>query len=77
MGWSSARTPSGQEVLAAAMYLLPRTVATPPMPYGPLVQWHQRTDVCGPADPATSTLVITGLTPCGPGTVPDRKPPLT
>ncbi len=40
-----AQTPSGQEVLAAAMYLLPSTV-TPPMPYGALVQWHQRTDVC-------------------------------
>ena len=22
-------------------------VASPPMPYGPLVQWHQRTTVCG------------------------------
>ena len=43
-----AQTPSGGEVLAAAMYLLPSSVATPPMPYGPLVQWHQRTDVCGP-----------------------------
>ena len=73
-----ARTPSGQEVLAAAMYLLPSTVATPPMPYGPLVQWHQRTDVCGPATaPAATTLVITGVTPCAPGTVPSATPYLT
>ena len=43
-----AQTPRG-EVLAAAMYILPTTLRTPPMPYGPLVQWHQRTDVCGPS----------------------------
>ena len=44
-----ATIPSGQSVLAAAMYLLPTTVAKPPMPYGALVQWHRRTDVCGPS----------------------------
>jgi hypothetical protein len=38
-----AQTPSGQEVLAAAFYVLPKTVPSPPMPYGSLVQWHQRT----------------------------------
>ena len=73
-----ARTPSGQEVLAAAMYLLPSTVATPPMPYGPLVQWHQRTDVCGPATaPPATTLVITGVTPCATGTVQRATPYVT
>jgi hypothetical protein len=41
-----ATTPSGQSVLAAALYLLPSTVSRFPMPYGALVQWHQRTDVC-------------------------------
>ena len=56
-----AQTPSGQEVLAAAMYLLPSTV-TPSMPYGALVQWHQRTDVCGPSsEPASNPLQITGV----------------
>ena len=43
-----ATIPSGQEVLAAAFYVLPSTVKHPPMPYGALVQWHQRTAVCGP-----------------------------
>jgi hypothetical protein len=54
-------TPSGQQVLAAAFYILPSTETTVPMPYGALVQWHRRTDVCGPAtaDPATP-LNITG-----------------
>ena len=28
------------------MYLCRHRI--PPMPYGSLVQWHQRTDVCGP-----------------------------
>ena len=45
-----AQTPAGFEELAAAMYILPTTLTTPPMPYGSLVQWHQRTDVCGPSD---------------------------
>lgn len=73
-----AQTPSGQEVLAAAMYLLPSSVATPPMPYGALVQWHQRTDVCGPSTaPSTSTLDITGVTPCSAGTVERASPYMT
>jgi hypothetical protein len=73
-----AQTPTGQEVLAAAMYLLPSSVATPPMPYGALLQWHQRTDVCGPSTaPATSTLAITGVTPCAPGTVQRSSPYMT
>ncbi|HEY6472566.1 MAG TPA: hypothetical protein VIY26_06715 [Acidimicrobiales bacterium] len=56
-----ADTPSGQQVLAAAFYILPATETTVPMPYGALVQWHRRTDVCGPAtaDPAMP-LDITG-----------------
>ncbi len=68
-----AQTPAGNEVLAAAMYILPITLSTPPMPYGPLVQWHQRTDVCVPSSSATdAALQITGVAPCAPGTV--RKP---
>ena len=47
-----ASTPSGGEVLAAAMYILPSTVTKAPMPYGALVQWHRRTQVCGPASPS-------------------------
>ena len=73
-----AQTPSGQEVLAAAMYILPSTVATPPMPYGPLVQWHQRTNTCGPnTASATIPLQITGVTPCPPGSVQQPTPYLT
>ena len=46
-----ATTPSGEQVLAAAMYLLPVTLAQdPPMPYGSLVQWHQRTGSVCPRD---------------------------
>ena len=46
-----AATPSGADVLAAAMYILPATETGIPMPYGALVQWHRRTEVCGPATP--------------------------
>ena len=49
-----AQTPAGTEVLAAAMYLLPSSLPTAPMPYGPLVQWHQRTNTCGPSTSATA-----------------------
>ena len=35
-----AKTLTGNEVLVAAMYLLPSTVNKAPMPYGALVQWH-------------------------------------
>jgi hypothetical protein len=72
-----ARTPAGQEVLAAAMYVVPATVSTPPMPYGALVQWHERTAVCGPVDGSTSTLSITGTPPCGTGSVQRPTPYLT
>jgi hypothetical protein len=72
-----ARTPSGQEVLAAAMYVLPPTVPKPPMPFGALVQWHERTAVCGPLNGSATTLAITGTPPCGAGTVQRSTPYLT
>ena len=51
----------GQQVLAAAMYILPATETKVPMPYGALVQWHRRTEVCGPATPSpTMPFDITG-----------------
>ncbi len=65
-----ATTPSGQQVLAAAMYILPSTVTNVPMPYGALVQWHRRTQVCGPGTTsATTSLTITGSPPCPSGSV--------
>ena len=64
-----ASTPSGGDVLVAAMYILPSTVNKVPMPYGALVQWHRRTQVCGPADPSpTMPFDITGFPPCAAGT---------
>jgi hypothetical protein len=76
-----AKTPSGTEVLAAAMYLLPSSVRTAPMPYGALVQWHQRTDVCSPliksASAGASPLLIAGVTPCTSGTVQQATPYMT
>jgi hypothetical protein len=73
-----AQTPSGQELLAAAMYLLPSTIAKASMPYGALIQWHQRTDVCGPSTKtATSPLVITGVIPCSTGSVQRPTPYMT
>jgi hypothetical protein len=73
-----AQTPAGTEVLAAAMYVLPSTLTTPPMPYGPLVQWHQRTAVCGPSNAAVGTaLQITGTVPCAQGTVQKPTPYVT
>ncbi len=72
-----ATTPAGEEVLAAAFYLLPPTVKKPPLPFGALVQWHQRTAVCGPESGSASTLQITGTPPCGPGTVQRPTPYMT
>jgi hypothetical protein len=64
-----ATTPSEGDVLAAAMYILPATETKVPMPYGALVQWHRRTQVCGPATPsATMPFDITGYPPCAAGT---------
>lgn len=72
-----AQTPSGQEVLVAGMYILPSTV-TPTMPYGVLVQWHQRTDVCGPINQsAANTLQITGAPPCPAGSTLQSTPFMT
>jgi hypothetical protein len=65
-----ATTPSGERLLVAAMYLLPSTLTTdPPLsPYGSLVQWHERTDVCVPTTASPETpLTITGFAPCPPG----------
>jgi len=63
-----ATTPSGQQVLAAAMYILPSSVTTVPMPYGALVQWHRRTAVCGTGTSSpTMPLDISGSPPCPAG----------
>jgi hypothetical protein len=71
-----ATTPDGDHVLAAAMYLLPPTLATdPPMPYGSLVQWHQRTNLCV-ASPA-SPLAISGVAPCPAGSTIGSTPYIT
>jgi hypothetical protein len=77
-GLMYAQTPSGQQVLAAAFYILPSTETSVPMPYGALVQWHRRTQVCGPAtaDPAMP-LDITGFPPCAAGTVLQPTPYMT
>ncbi len=65
-----ATTPSGTDVLVAAMYILPSTVTSVPMPYGALVQWHRRTQVCGPATPSpTMPFDITGFPPCPSGSI--------
>ncbi len=73
-----ASTPSGGDVLVAAMYILPSTVSTAPMPYGALVQWHQRTHVCGPATPSTTTpFDISGFPPCAAGTQVQPTPYVT
>jgi len=73
-----AQTPTGTQELAAAMYVLPTTLTTPPMPYGPLVQWHQRTAVCGPSSATGATAFqITGTVPCAPGTVQHPTPYVT
>ncbi len=73
-----ATTPSGQPVLAAAMYILPSTVHNVPMPYGPLVQWHQRTAVCGTGTTTPNMpLAISGFPPCAPGSRPEPTPYLS
>jgi len=73
-----AQTPLGTEVLAAAMYIAPSMLTTPPMPYGPLVQWHQRTAVCGLTTSAIdASFQITGAVPCAQGTVQKPTPYIT
>lgn len=70
-----ATTPSGADVLVAAMYILPSTKTTVPMPYGALVQWHRRTQVCGPATPSPAMpFDITGYPPCASGSVMQPTP---
>ena len=60
------------------MYVLPTSVSPAPMPYGPLVQWHQRTAVCTPtAATGSSPLQITGVPPCAAGSVQRPTPYLT
>ncbi len=64
-----ASTPSGGDVLAAAMYILPLTVTKAPMPYGASVQWHRRSEVCGRPTPSLAMpFDITGFPPCVAGT---------
>ena len=73
-----ATTPSGQPVLAAAMYILPATVNDVPMPYGPLVQWHRRLAVCGTGTTTpTMPLAISGYPPCAAGSRPEPTPYLS
>ena len=77
-----AATPSGTQVLAAAMYILAATETSVPMPYGALVQWHRRTEVCGPATGTATTsptmpLDITGYPPCPSGSVVQPTPYLS
>jgi hypothetical protein len=73
-----ARTPYLTDVLAAAMYILPSTVTNTPMPYGALVQWHERLSVCGPATTnPTAPLQITGAPPCAAGSVVRSTPYLS
>jgi hypothetical protein len=65
-----ATMPSGGDVLVAAMYILPSTETSVPMPYGALVQWHRRTQVCGPATPSPAMpFDVTGSPPCPGGSV--------
>jgi hypothetical protein len=64
-----AKTLTGSEVLVAAMYLLPSTVKKAPMPFGALVQWHERTNVCSPLVGGGPVLDISSLLPCATGSV--------
>ena len=72
-----ATTTAGQQVLAAALYLSPSTVSSPPMPFGSLVQWHQRTDVCASASAASGQLAISGVPPCPSGSLVSSTPYMT
>ena len=73
-----ATTPSGGTVLAGAMYILPATETKVPMPYGALVQWHRRTQVCGTGTPsAAMPLAVTGYPPCPAGSTVEPTPYLS
>ena len=72
-----AQTPSGQEVLAAAMYVLPRRSASRPCRSGP---WCSGTSAPRSADHSRvrpDVLNITGVTPCGADSVQRPTPYLT
>jgi hypothetical protein len=71
-----AKTLTGSEVLVAAMYLLPSTVHKAPMPFGALVQWHERTNVCSPLVGGTA-LDISSVLPCATGSVQRATPYMT
>lgn len=74
-----ATTPSGKQVLAAAMYLLPDSfINDPPMPYGSLVQWHERTRLCVPESGSPAVpLAISGFAPCATGSTTGPTPYMT
>lgn len=72
-----ATLPSGQQVLAAAMYVVPGDVTDLPMPFGALVQWHQRIQVCSPATVSPRSLQISGTPPCPSGSVQRSTPYLS
>ena len=74
-----ATTPSGEQVLAGAMYLLPASfIDDPPMPYGSLVQWHERTGLCVPeTGSSASPLAISGFAPCAAGSTTGPTPYMT
>ncbi len=73
-----AQTPAGTDVLAAAMYLKPSSVTRAPMPYGSLVQWHQRTNTCGLSTSSIAVAFqITGTAPCAQGTAEKATPYMT
>lgn len=64
------RLPSGQYVLVAAMYLMPRAGDAGPTPGGCLTQWHAHTNLC-----MSLTLHrYEGFAPCPDGTVESPTP---
>ena len=74
-----AQTPAGTKCLLRRCTCCHQRVPTsPPMPYGPLVQWHQRTDVCGSSNATAvnvSSIAITGYPPvCLRSSVQSRRP---
>jgi hypothetical protein len=74
-----ATTPSGEQVLAAAMYVLAGShTDDPPAPYGSLVQWHERTGLCVPETGSPAfPLAISGFAPCAKGSTTGPTPYLT
>jgi hypothetical protein len=64
------RLPSGQYVLVAAMYLMPRAGEDGPTPGGCLTQWHAHTNLCM----SLTTHRYQGFAPCPDGTVELKTP---